>query len=166
MISPDTAGTTPTLTLSSPAPGLRRSTVTSRRMPHPSPATPDSREAPHCRWKKLFCSRNKVVIYIIYQTQNVTNVNTSPKLSRRVSRQASLETDTPTLYGACASHAPRRQQARGPHEQLYYQDLRRRYGRQSSSEAGSGRGEAGHEKRRPVDCNKVRAMKHISQINS
>lgn len=87
--------------------------------------------------------------------QNVTNVNTSPKLSRRVSRQASLETDTPTLYGACASHAPRRQQARGPHEQLYYQDLRRRYGRQSSSEAGSGRGEAGHEKRRPVDCNKI-----------
>jgi len=87
--------------------------------------------------------------------QNVTNVNTSPKLSRRVSRQASLETDTPTLYGACASHAPRRQQARGPHEQLYYQDLRRRYGRQSSSEAGSGRGEAGHEKRRPVNCNKI-----------
>ena len=96
----------------------------------------------------------------------MTNVNTSPKLSRRVSRQASLETDTPTLYGACASHAPRRQQARGPHEQLYYQDLRRRYGRQSSSEAGSGRGEAGHEKRRPVNCNKVCAMKHISQINS
>lgn len=87
--------------------------------------------------------------------QNVTNVNTSPKLSRRVSRQASLETDTPTLYGACASHTPRRQQARGPHEQLYYQDLRRRYGRQSSSEAGSGRGEAGHEKRRPVNCNKI-----------
>ena len=79
----------------------------------------------------------------------MTNANTSPKLSRRVSRQASLETDTPTLYGACAVQAPRRQQARGPQEQLYYQELRRRY------REGSGRGEAGHEKRRPVDCNKV-----------
>ena len=94
----------------------------------------------------------------------MTNVNTSPKLSRRVSRQASLETDTPTLYGACAGHAPRRQQARGPQEQLYYQELRRRYGRQSSSE-GSGRGETGHEKRRPVDCNKVRSKKLINLIN-
>lgn len=83
--------------------------------------------------------------------QNVTNVNTSPKLSRRVSRQASLETDTPTLYAACAVQAPRRQQARAPQEALYYQELRRRYTGQ-----GSGRGEAGHhEKRRPVDCNKI-----------
>ena len=82
--------------------------------------------------------------------------STSPKLSRRVSRQASLETDTPSLYGACAGPAPRRQQGRAPQEQLYYQEVRRRYGRQSSLEAGSGRGEAGHhEKRRPVDCNKV-----------
>lgn len=78
-----------------------------------------------------------------------------------MSRQASLETDTPTLYGACASQAPRRQQARGPQEALYYQELRRRYTGQ-----GSGRGEVGHEKRRPVDCNKVSGERegHIRRL--
>ena len=91
----------------------------------------------------------------------MTNASTSPKLSRRVSRQASLETDTPTLYGACAAQAPRRQQqARGPQEALYYQELRRRY----TGQTGSGRGEAGHEKRRPVDCNKVSGQRGTSGL--
>ena len=82
--------------------------------------------------------------------------STPPKLSRRVSRQSSLETDTPTLYGGGGTRH-RGYTGGGPQEQLYYQELRRRYRRQGSD---SGRGEGAvaqhhQQKKRDINCNKV-----------
>jgi len=82
--------------------------------------------------------------------------STSPKLSRRVSRQSSLETDTPTLYGGGGTRH-RGYTGGGPQEQLYYQELRRRYRRQGSD---SGRGEGAvaqhhQQKKRDINCNKI-----------
>ena len=67
----------------------------------------------------------------------------SPKAGRRLPRQSSLELEV----RRGVANRP------GPHETLLHQDWRRRQRRPGSE---SGRGEH-HEKKRKVDCNKVRA---------
>jgi len=80
---------------------------------------------------------------------------TSPQMSRRTERmprQASLETDAPSMYGG-PRIGYKGEAVLTPKESVYYHDLRRRYRRQESG----GRGEQGGqvEKKRPVDCNKI-----------